>query len=185
MAAFPSTRTFWTSSGATVEGSETSRRSASNRTMRRLPSCVTVCGVAGATSNVSRATGPCMSIRPAMRGTRTSPTITSRVGFRRSIRVPATGASARFTKSTGTNQARPSRAGGAGSETSRPATEASSCPGESTMVCPRIAIVNPPAIVSSRAVKPKRRARSSTANISWLLIVRTGSGRRPSRDRTV
>ena len=34
-------------------------------------------------------------------------------------------------------------------------------------------------------LKPNRRARSSTANISWPLSVRAASGRRPSRERTV
>ncbi len=53
----------------------------------------------------------------------------SRDGLRSSSGVPSAGASARGTKSTGTNQARPSRAGGAGNEISRPATEARLWPG--------------------------------------------------------
>ena len=53
----------------------------------------------------------------------------NRAGFRRSTRVPMAGASARETKSTGTNHARPSRTGAAGSEISRPPTEASAWPG--------------------------------------------------------
>ena len=185
IAAFPSSRMFWISSAPAAAGSVASSASASNRTTRRVPSCVTACGVVGATSRVNRATAPCTSTRPAIRGTRISPTTTSRDGRRNSIRVPATGARARFRKSVGTNHDRPSRVGGADSETSRPATEASSWPGESTMVCARSVIVSPPAIVSSRVVKLKRRASSSTANISWPLIGRTASGRRPSRESTV
>ena len=43
----------------------------------------------------------------------------------------------------------------------------------------------PPAIVSSLTLRLNRRARSSSANISRPLTVRTGSGCRPSRETTV
>ena len=84
---------------------------------------------------------------PATRGTRTFPTTMSRDGLRRSIAVPNAGASARGTKSTGTNHARPSRAGGAGSEISRPPTDARLWPGVSTIVWVRAVTVSPPASV--------------------------------------
>ena len=151
----------------------------------RVASCVTVCAVAGATSSVTRASAPSPSIRPLTRGMRISPTRTSRDAFRSSIGVPATGASARGTKSTGTNQARPSRAGGAGNDTSRPATDTISWLGDSRMVWFRTLTVSAPAAVSSLTVRVNTRARSSSANISCPLTTRTGSGCRPSRETTV
>ena len=74
--------------GVECVGLEAGRRS-------RLPSCAIVCGVGGATSSVSRASAPCGSTSPATRGTRRSPTMTSRDGLRSSSRVPSDGASAR------------------------------------------------------------------------------------------
>ena len=59
----------------------------------------------------------------------------SRDGLRSSTPPSRIDASARLTKSTGTYQSRPSRAGAAGSEIIRPATEASGCCVESTIVC--------------------------------------------------
>jgi hypothetical protein len=114
-----------------------------------------------------------------------SPVNSSREAFRSSSRAPSAGASARGTKSTGTNQVRPSLTGGAGSETRRPPTEASPWPGDRTIVCPFDDSVIPPAAVSSRTLSSKSRARSSSANISWPLITRAARGRRPSRDSTV
>ena len=95
-------------------------------------------------------------------------------------RVPSAGASARGTKSTGTNHARPSRTGGAGSEISRPPTEARLWPGVSTMVCVargdgqaagRGCLRGP----SARRASPGRRARTSPGPPSC----RVASGRRP------
>ena len=94
------------------------------------------------------------------------------------------GASARLTKSSGTNHARPSRTGAAGNEMSRPATDTSSWLGERMIDWLRTVIVSPPAIVSSRSARPRgvraRRPRTSPGRSS-----RTASGRRPSRDSTV
>ena len=123
-------------------------------------------GVGGATSSVSRVIGPITSMFPPTRGTRTLPTRISRDGFRNSRGVPIAAASARGTKSTGTNQERPSRAGGAGSEINRPPTDARLWPGVSTIDCVRAVTVSPPANVSSRTVSSKSFVRSSSANIS-------------------
>ena len=124
-------------------------------------------------------------MRAVMRGTRKSPATMSRDGRRSSSRVPSAGASARGTKSIGTNQLRPSLTGGAGSETTRPAAEASAWPAVSVMVCVLVEMVRPPASASSREVRSNSRARSSSANISWPLMRRTGSGRRASLVSTV
>ena len=85
----------------------------------------------------------------------------------------------------GTNHDRPSRTGGAGSDTTRPATDANAWPGVRTMVCVFVETARPPASVSSRAVRSNSFARSSSANISWPFKTRAGSGRRASRDSTV
>jgi hypothetical protein len=106
-------------------------------------------------------------------------------GLRSSTREPSTSPMARGTKSTGTNQALPSRTGAAGSEMSRPPTDARLWPGESTIVWLRTVTVRPPAAASSATLRSKSRARSSSANISWPASVRAGRGLRPSRERTV
>ena len=102
----------WRSNRERGGGSAASSMSASNRTSRRGPSWATVCGVGGR----RRASGGrrlrAARSRPATRGARMSPSRSSREGFRSSTRVPSGGASARGTKSTGTNQVRPSRTGG-------------------------------------------------------------------------
>jgi hypothetical protein len=74
--------------------------------------------------------------------------MTSREGRRSSSRVPSAGASARGTKSIGTNQLRPSLTGGAGSETTRPAAEARAWLAVSVIVCVLVEMVRPPASAS-------------------------------------
>jgi hypothetical protein len=151
-----------------------------------VASCVTVCGAGGATSIVIVVVAPPIaSDRAAIRGRRTPPARIRRDGFRSSAPPGRIEASARLTKSTGTYQVRPSRAGAAGSEIIRPETDASGCCVESTIVCGPDVTIRPPAAASSRTVRLKSRARSSSANISWPPIVRAGSGRRASRVTTV
>ena len=160
-------RTAWMRSGAVETGGVTSSASASKRMTRRLPSRVTACGVAGWASSVRRTpAGAAASILPVIRGTRRSPRMMSREGLRTSIFAARAGARARETKSTGTSQLRPSRAGAAGREISRPETEARGWPALRTIVWVRVATVSPPAAVSSRTVRSKSRVRSSSANIS-------------------
>ena len=141
---------------------------------------------AGATSNVKRASAPSGSIRPATRGMRMSPTMISRDGLRSSIGVPATGASARDTKSTGTNHAR-AFARRRGRQRDQPSGDRRDLlVGREHDRLPADGDRQPAGDRCLPAsLKPKSRARSSTANISWPLIVRAGSGRRPSRDSTV
>ena len=97
-------RMFCTRSGTGEAGSARSRPSASNRMTRRLPSCSTACGVGGATSSVTRASDPCGSIAPADARHADVADEQEPRGLRSSTRVPSDGASARGTKSTGTNQ---------------------------------------------------------------------------------
>jgi hypothetical protein len=80
---------------------------------------------------------------------------------------------------------RPSCTGGAGSEISRPPTDARVWPAESTMIWLRTVTVRPPAAASSLTVKSKSLERSSSANISWPDTTRAARGRRPSRESTV
>ena len=163
-----------------------SSASASKRIRIRVASWVTVCGVGGATSIVTRVVpAPATSERAAIRGRRTPKAMISRDGLRSSTPPDRIDDSARLTKSTGTYHVRPSRAGAAGSEIIRPATEASGCWVESTIVCAPAVMVRPPAAASSRTVKLKSRARSSSANISWPPSTRAASGRRASRVTTV
>ena len=98
---------------------------------------------------------------------------------------PSAGASARDTKSTGRNHVRPSRTGEAGSETSRPPTDASGWPGVNAIVCARVETVSPPASGSSRTVSSNSRARSSSENISCPANTRAARDCRPSFERTV
>ena len=177
--------TFATRSGDAVAGSAASSMSASKRTVSLVPSWTTVCGVAGAMSSVNRARLPSVSMRPTMRGARMSPTRISLDGFRSSTWPPRAGPRARPTKSTGTYHVRPSRTGAAGSEMSRPLSEARLWPGDSAIVSVPAVTVRPPAAVSSRTTTLKSRARSSSANISWPDMIRAASGRLPSRDSTV
>ena len=114
-----------------------------------------------------------------MRGRRTPPATISRDGLRSSRPPGRIDASARPTKSTGTNQVRPSRTGAAGSEIIRPDTEASGCCVDRTIVCVPAVTVRPPAAASSRTVRLNSRARSSSANISCPPMTRVGQ--RPPR----
>ena len=120
----------------TARGSAASSASASNRSTSRLPSCATVCGSGGADVECD-ARRRCRVVRPApvTRGTRKSPTTMRRDGRRDPAVMPSAGPTARGTKSIGTNHDRPSRTGGAGSDTTRPATDASAWPGVRAIVC--------------------------------------------------
>ena len=92
------------------------------------------------------------------------------------------GASARLMKSSGTSQRLPMRAGAAGREISRPATDAMVWSGVSTIVRPLYpTVIAPP---SSRTFSWNALARSSIATISWRAVGVMGMDRRPSREST-
>ena len=100
-------------------------------------------------------------------------------------REPSAGASARDTKSTGTNHVRPSRTGGAGSEMQPSADGCEALAGRQYDGLIAHGDGQPPAAASSRTVSSKSGARSSSANISCPAASRVASGRRPSRVSTV
>jgi hypothetical protein len=84
---------------------------------------VTRASVLGVTSKVTATLVDPASMRATMRGTRMSPTISSRMARRRSSRVLMADDSARGRNSAGTNQRLSRRSAGAGSDTSLPATD--------------------------------------------------------------
>ncbi len=87
--------------------------------------------------------------------------------------------------STGTSHRRPSRDGGQGSETRRPAAEASGWPGVRMTLRPLCVTVRPPASASSRTESWNIAARSSSPTITSLPTSTAGSGRLASAEITV
>src|SRR3954469_14683167 len=85
-------------------------------------------------------------------------------------------------KSSGTIQRLPIRAGAAGSDIRRPATDAMVWSGVRTIVRPLYPTVMAPP--SSRTFNWNALARSSTATISWEPLSVIGMERRPSREMT-
>lgn len=142
-------------------GTSRSSASASNWMTRRPASAATRAGVTGVISKITDVLFAPLSTRVTMRGTRRSPVTSSRDGRRRSSRRSSASDSARGRKSSGTYQRLSRLKAGAGSETSRPATDTTVWSAVTMMVRPPAVMVSPPA--ASRAEVPNGAASSSTA----------------------
>ena len=127
-------------------GSVASSASASNRTTSRVPSWATACGVAGA--DVQRQAGRARRATRAGRrsaASRTSPARSAATASGARCGYPMASASARETKSTGTNHARPSRTGAARSEIEPAADRGQRLSGAEHDRLAAVATVRPPA----------------------------------------